>query len=477
MSIRKNLFYSVVLTTSNYVFPLLVYPYISRVLGVNGIGICNFADSIINYFVLFSTIGISIIGIREIASVKDNNKELDIVFTSLIVHTIIPTLIACIAFVLAVFYIEKLGEYKEILLIGIGKLLGTAFLLDWFFKGMENFKYITKCTIVIKVLYVISVFAFVKEPEDYLIYFLLTTIMVLVNSLYNIFYCRHFVRIKFSRINCIQLIKPNLINGLYLFLNTMYITLNVAFLGFVSNVTQVGYYTTSSKIFAIILAMYSAFTGVMLPRMSYLYSEERMDEFKELINKSLNVLIIFTIPVVLVCTILSPQIIDVISGPGYEGAYIPAAISMPLIFVVGYEQILIIQILTPLKEDSIKLKNSIVGAIVGVVGNIVLVKTFLAVGATIVWALSEISVLITAQYFVSKLIGLRFPFAQLIKEILLYLPLCLLIVYLRFYTDNPLLILGMASILSFMYFLVLKLFLQKDKIVLGTAHSLFKYFR
>ena len=474
MSIKNNFFYSLVLTASNYIFPLLVYPYISRVLGVDGIGICNFADSIINYFALFSTIGISIIGIREIASAKKDHESLNMVFTSLIVHTIIPTLIACIVFLLVLFSISELSDYKEILFIGIGKILGIAFMLDWFYKGMEEFKYITQVTIIIKTLYVISVFVFVKAPDDYLLYFFLTTIMMLVNSIYNLYYSRRFVKIRFNKQNFIQLIKPNLINGFYLFLNSMYLTLNVAFLGFVSNVTQVGYYTTASKIYAIILAMYTAFTGVLLPRMSFLCTENRKDEFMEIINKSLNILITFFIPVVLVCTLLSPQIVDVISGPGYEGAYIPTAISMPLIFIVGYEQVLVVQILTPLKEDTIKLTNSIVGATVGIIGNIILVKSFLAVGATIVWAMSELSVLISAQYFVSKLLKMTFPSMQLMKEILLYVPLCLLIAGMCYYIENSLLILSTSFVLSFIYFVVMKVYIQKDKLVLGIAQSLFK---
>lgn len=473
MSIKNNFFYSLVLTASNYIFPLLVYPYISRILGVDGIGLCNFVDSIINYFVLFSTIGISIIGIREIASAKKNKDSLSIVFTSLMVHTIIPTIIACLLFLFAIFSINRLGEYKELLLVGIGKLLGTAFLLDWFYKGLEDFKYITRITITIKIFYVISVFIFVRKPEDYLMYFILTTLMVLVNSLYNIYYCRHFVKIRFNKNHCIQLIKPNLINGLYLFLNSMYLTLNVAILGFVSNVTQVGYYTTASKLYGILIAMYTAFTGVLLPRMSSLCTEKKMDEFMDLIKKSLNILIVFFIPVVLFCILLSPQIVDVISGPGYEGAYIPTAISMLLVFIVSYEQILVVQILTPLKEDTIKLRNSVVGATVGIIGNILLVKAFLAVGATIVWGLAELSVLISSQYFVTKIVGMKFPFLQIAKEVLVYVPLCLLIVALSLYISNSAMYIVIASILSFVYFIVLKIFIQKDQLVLGLWKSLF----
>ena len=110
MSIKINIFYSLVLTTANYIFPLLVYPYVSRVLGVEGIGICNYIDSIINYFVLFSMLGISIIGIREIASVKENRNKLDVKFTSLIIHTGLPTVLSSMAF-LACFIFQQLYYY------------------------------------------------------------------------------------------------------------------------------------------------------------------------------------------------------------------------------------------------------------------------------------------------------------------------------------------------------------------------------
>ena len=474
MSIKKNFLYSLVLTTSNYIFPLLVYPYISRVLGVTGIGLCNFVDSIINYFVLFSTIGISIIGIREIASCKNRHDDLNVVFTSLIAHTIIPTIIVSVIFCFSVIFIEKLYEYKELFFIGLGKIIGTAFLLDWFYKGIEDFKYITKRTIIIKTLYVASVFLFIKGTNDYVLYFALTTLMVLVNSLINVLYCKKFIDLKFDVSVFKKMLKPNLINGFYLFLNTMYSTLNVAFLGFVSSIEEVGYYTTATKIFSIILAIYTAFTGVMLPRMSYLFSEHKIKEFKELIIKSLNILIMFSIPIVIFSMILAPQIINIISGDGFEGAYIPAIISMPLIFVVGYEQILVIQIITPLKEDVIKLKNSIVGALVGIIGNIILVSYFHAIGAALVWALSETAVLISAQYYVTKLTGLRFPIFQLVKEIFIYSPLILVFIFIQMISNSDVFTLGISCIILILYFLLIKLCLLKDSFLLGIINNFCK---
>lgn len=472
MSIKKNFIYSLILTASNYIFPLLVYPYISRVLGVDKIGVCNFADSVVNYFVLFSTLGISIVGIREIASAKQDQKRLNVVFTSLMAHIIIPTFFICILFLVCVFTIDRLYEFKEILLVGLGKIIGTAFLLDWFYKGIENFKYITYRTIAIKTIYVLLVFLLIKNPDDYITYFVLTTVMVMANSVYNLCYSKHFVNYQFDVKDCIKLIPSNLINGLYLFLNTMYSTLNVAFLGFVSTTTQVGYYATASKIFGIVLAVYTAFTSVLLPRMSMLYTEHKMEEFSTLIQKSISVLLTFAVPVVVVFSILAPQIVNVISGPGYEGAYIPAIISMPLIFVVGYEQILVVQIITPMRQDRIKLINGVVGACVGILGNLLLVKTFMAIGATIVWAASEISVLFSAQYFVTKLNGMRFPSLNLMKSLVAYTPLAIMMFVISTYVDNSFLVLGTAMIISVLYFAVYEICIKKNSLLINVMQNL-----
>ena len=256
------------------------------------------------------------------------------------------------------------------------------------------------------------------------------------------------------------------------FLNTMYMTLNIAVLGFVSTSTQVGYYTTSSKVFTIVLAFYTAFTGVMLPRMSSLVSEGEMVEFKNLISKSISILFAFSIPLIIATTFLAPQIINIIAGPGYEGAYLPTIISMPLIFVVGYEQILIVQILTPLKEDKAKLINSVIGASVGLIGNIILVKYMLAVGATIVWALSEFSVLVSAQVFVTKLINIRFPFERLFTYLVSYLPLSVAIIIIKNICGNVILLFTTVVILIIVYFMILECLVLKNQDVLNLTKTI-----
>ena len=141
MSLKNNFIYSSILTVSKYLFPLIVYPYISRTLGLSNIGIVNFIDNIINYFVFVSMMGISTVGVREIAARKNNQDQLSKTFVSLLTLTAITTLIAIIALWVSMYTVPKLIPYQNLLYIGLVKLLFNFFLIEWFFTGMEEFKY------------------------------------------------------------------------------------------------------------------------------------------------------------------------------------------------------------------------------------------------------------------------------------------------------------------------------------------------
>ena len=152
-SIKKNFFFSTFLTISNYVFPLITYPYVSRVLQVERIGLCNFVDSIINYFILFSMLGISTYGIREIAKNKSDKTKLNQTFYDLISINILMSILLCFILFISLNYSETLSQNKQLVYIGICKLLLNTFLVEWFYKGIENFKYITIRSFIVKCLY------------------------------------------------------------------------------------------------------------------------------------------------------------------------------------------------------------------------------------------------------------------------------------------------------------------------------------
>ncbi len=471
-SIKRNFFYSSILTSANYIFPLIVYPYVSRVLGVTNIGICKFVDSIISYFILFSMFGITSIGIREIAKSKKNKEKMNEVFNNLFWINALFTIISTTVLVFSIFLIPSLSSYKRLLFIGVVKVLSNFFLIDWFFRGLEDFRYITIRTLCVKCLYVLSIFIFVRNEADYTTYYFLTVSMITLNSILNEVYAHRYVSIRFSGINLSAYLYPLLIMGAYTLMTSMYTTFNVAYLGLVAGTKEVGYYTTANSLYDALLAFFGAFTGVMLPRMSSLISEGKFDEFKRLLTKSSNILFSFSFPFVFLFIVYAPEIIFLYAGNGYEGAITPMQISMPLMLVIGYEQIIIFQGLIPLDKNKAVLTNAIVGAVIGVLFSLLIVETYKCIGSVIVWVISELCVLVSASFFVRRYTGFLFPYKVFFKEFVVYLPLLCFLISCRQWHSSPLQSVLFAGIVTSFYAFVVQRFITKQTVVVEISNNI-----
>lgn len=466
-SIKENFFYSAILTSANYVFPLITYPYVSRVLGVTKIGICNFVDSIVNYYILFSMMGLMAVGIREISASRDDPAKLSRTFSSLFCINTISTFIVAAAFVAAIFCVPKLYEYKELMFVGLFKVIFNYLMVEWFYKGIENFKYITKLGIITKLMYVVSVFAFVRDSSDYPTFYLLSMLMIAANAAVNLTHSRKFIKFSLSGITFRPYMKSFFVLGVYMLLTSMYTGFNVAYLGFVCGETEVGYYTTATKLHSIFLALFTAFTGVMLPRMSLLASTGDVEGFKAMLQKSFHVLFLFAMPVVVFATVYAPQIIMIISGAGYEPAITPMRVVMPLILIIGYEQIAVMQVLMPLKKDRAIFINACIGAVVGIVANVILVGALRSTGSAIVWVLSEVAVLGSASYFISKYIKVGFPTREILKSIVCSVPCILLSVFVYKQVENDFVCILIGSVTIIAYYAFVYVYVLKDALVVS----------
>lgn len=421
-SIKKNLIYKSILTIANPILGIVTFPYISRVLGVEYLGLVNFVDNTISYFLLFASMGISTIGVRAIASSKNNQSELNSVFSNILGLNIVFTLFVLIIYNLALITIPKFNANIELFLIGNAKILFTALLIEWFYSGIENFKFITIRTLIIRLLYVVLLFIVIKRPEDYILYFILTTAIIVVNSIVNLLHSFNFVRINFNELFRCTFLKENLLIGIYSIMTSMYLTFNVMFLGLATNNIEVGYYTSAFKLYNLILSIFTAFTSVMLPRMSSLISNNDFTRFNLYIKKSLESVALLSFPIILCGALLAPEIIDLICGSGYEGAIYPMRIIMPSIIFVAISQVLAIQVLMPIKKDNILLKTSLCGAFVSIILNITLVPYFGSIGSSFVLLLSELTVTTIYILYISKKRILKIPWNRFIKSLMTSLP-------------------------------------------------------
>lgn len=443
------------MTLSTYVMSFITFPYVSRVLGVERLGLVNFVDNTVNYFLLFATLGVGLLGVREIAGAKNDVERQSKIFSNILGMNLLFTIFTLAVYVAAIFLVPRFHQSSELFFIGTAKILFTAFLVEWFFTGIENFKYITIRSLLVKLLYVLAVFLFVKTSDDYKLYFILTVGVVVVNATINMVYVRKFVSISFADLFMGKYIKQNMVLGIYTIMSSMYITFNVMFLGLVSNDTEVGYYTTAFKLYSVILGFFTAFTNVMLPRMSFLLANGEKERFNEMIAKSFSAMSTFIIPLVLCSIIMAPQIIYVLSGPGYEGAILPMRIIMPAAIFVGIAQVLAVQVIMPMKHDKVLLVASAIGAATSLAINFSLVGELQSIGTAIVLICSEMFVTVIYVIFIKRNKIVKIPFGILPMNILYSLPSVFICIFCTVYIDNPYLSLFIGMVVSILCWIII----------------------
>ena len=466
MSLKGNFIYNSILTVSGYLFPIIVYPYISRTLGLSNVGIVNFVDNLINYFVLISMMGITTVGVREIAAARVTPEKLSPTFMSLFSLTAIATLVAMTILLVAMYTVPMLIPYRDLLWVGQTKLLFNLFLIEWFFTGMENFKYITNRSLLIRCLYVACVFLFVRDASDYKLYYVILVAMVVVNATVNFFYSRKFVNYSFKGVTLRPFYRAFLIMGIYVLLTNVYTMLNPVWLGFATDTDQVGYFTTATKLHNIIMAVLLSFTNILFPRVSNLLAEGKVSEFWEKINIAFDAILLFAFPTVVYMMVAGPDLLHLVVGDGFEGSYMPFRIIMPLVLIIGIEQILVIQILMARHQDRTVLLNSFIGAVVAMLFNFILTARMGANGSAVVWIIAECTIMFLSIWAIYRKFNYLPPFKRLFAYCLSYAPLMMVLILFYNYLENNYAIICLLGIVTVFYSLVNETFIMKNKVAL-----------
>ena len=476
-SIKKNFGYNLLLTFCGYLIPLITYPYISRVLGVQNIGICNFVDSVINYFVLFSMLGIGSFGVREIARVRQDVERRSYVFSNLITINILTTVLAVVVLLVCTFFVPKFADYKQYLFIGVAKLIFNVLLIEWFYQGIQDFRYITIRSLLVKLVYVVGIFIFIHTKEDVLLYYFLTFLTTIINALINWVHARKLVHINFQNLDIRVFLMPIISFGYYRILTSMYTTFNTVFLGFSFGDVEVGYFATATKLYAIIMSVFTAFTTVMVPKVSELLNEGKTDKLQWIADQTLSVVSSVCMPIIIFSQFCAADIIRLIAGPGYDGAIIPFRIVIFMLLVIGSEQILIQQFLMASTKNAPILIVSTIGAVVGVLLNILFTPKMGAIGSAIAWSVSELTVLVAGIFYVKRNLRIKVNYQNVIVNLLwslLYvIPLCG-IYYLNLDLWGNLLA---SAAITATLFVLINLWLHKNTQIIELAGSITKYFK
>lgn len=456
MALLKNFFYNSAIVISTYVIALVIFPYISRTLGVEKIGILAFVDNAINYFVMFIMLGIQSVGIREIAACNNDVKKRTEVFMNLLSLLLVLLLIVGLIYTFCIFFISDFKQYKEFFLIGYIKLMFTPLMLEWLYVGCQDFKFISIRTILIKVLYAISIFLFVKTQDDLIIYFSLTSFSVLLNSMVNIVTARKYLKISSVTFYPGRYLLPVFKLGCFQIIISFYTTFNYVYLGIVNTAEEVGYYYTAIKLYTIIVSLFTAFTGVILPRMSQLAFDKDREQFALVVGKSFNALFTFSIPIIIFSVLYADNIISIIAGEGYVGAVKPMMVIMPVLFIAGLNQINGSQVLLPLRKDNVLLVTSSIAAFFGILSNIILDPLWGALGTALTILCSEFMGMASGYFYSIKKSIFIFPYRNLLKHILCSTPYLLIFYLVSVFKQNVYVSLLIAIPSYLLYFIVLQ---------------------
>ena len=169
-SVKFNFIMNMILTASSFIFPLITFPYVSRVLLVEGNGYVSFATSVLTYFTMFASLGIPSYGIRACAQVRDDREELSKLTQELLIINIATTVLVSIVFVITLFTVPQFKEQQTLLWINGATLVLNAIGVNWLYSALEQYTYITVRSLVFKILSIILMFVFVHQQQDYIIY-------------------------------------------------------------------------------------------------------------------------------------------------------------------------------------------------------------------------------------------------------------------------------------------------------------------
>ena len=425
MSLKHNVIYSELLTVSLYILQFVTFPYVTRVLGPAGVGTCNYFTGILNFFIQLSGIGIPILGIREIARVKKfERNNLNAVFSKLLLLNAIFVIIAIVALIITGLVANATSEdWKYFGVIAITILL-NLFNIEWLFRGLEEFRYITVRTVGIRLAFVISVFVFVKAPSDSFLYFLISSVSIIISALINWGYKNQFVKIRLTDLCGFRgLASAAVILGIYILVSGYYNTILPVLLGRVSTMEEVGFFSISSKLILFILLLLNAYTQAALPRIAGSYEGDS----KILISNSFKLLAVFIFPITLFVFVAAPDILSVIVGKEYSGAILPMRISCIALLAGSLNQIISNHILIPASKDAAIINCFLMG-VVPAIALFFIFPERNSVTCSVCWSLAELIILFVQLRCIKNL----FSFDKYLLETLLKigaLSLSLLFIY------------------------------------------------
>lgn len=419
-SIKSNYIYNLLNTITSLLFPLITFPYAARIMGPEGIGLVNFFQSIISYVILIVSLGIPLYAVREIARVRNDQAKMNNTFAEIMILHFILTFAGYVVLLILCLTVPHISSDTTLFALLSLSVIFTTIGCEWFYQGIEDFKYITQRAIIFRILCVVLLFTMVKTRDDILWYASCSVLGTVGNNVFNFFRLRKYIKkdfVDFSSLKPFRHLKSVSAVFVLTVLSTIYISLNSIILGFFSGDEAVGYYSSGVKLFTLAFSIINALTTIMIPRMSNLVAEKKNDEIDSLCQKLYRTVCGLSMPMVVGLFFVSPYAVILFCGSEFGPSIAVSRIVAPLLFIVGLSTVFGMQILYPMGHLKIMLKATLFASLVDIVVILVFVKFHSQDAAAWAYLLAEITAT-TSEYLLGRKI---IPIKILDKTILNYL--------------------------------------------------------
>lgn len=463
-SLKKNAVLNMTKTVMSLVFPLITFPYASRVLGPVYIGKVNFAQSIVSYFALVAALGISTYAVRESAKLRDDRKNLSVFVKEVFSLNMISTVIAYILFALAMAVVPAFGNYRILLCVCGASIFFATLGMDWLYTGLEEFKYITVRSIAFQFISLILLFVFVKNQNDYLKYSGISVLSSVGSNICNFIHARRFVDFRVKALSLKNHLKPVFTLFAMSAAVSIYTVLDTTMLGFIKGDEVVGIYTAATKINRMVIMMITAATAVLLPRLSY-YADKDRNEFLQLANKAVQFVVMFSVPCAAGLFILAEPAVLLFSGERFLPAVSVMKIMNAVIVFISLGCLMGGNVLISAGKEKSSLASTIVGAVSNFSLNLIFIPKYGASGAAIGTVCAEFLVMTTQFVLGRKIIDWKNLFrtvAQVFASVfVMMLPI---LFFMKIVNNKVTLVLLSIVIGSFLYSILLILFRNESAI-------------
>ena len=414
--LKQNFIYNAIYQVLILILPFITVPYVSRVLGADGIGTYSFTYSIVYYFMLIALLGINNHGNRAIAKVRENRRELSKTFSSIYMIQLVTSVSMTILYILYLLIFSP--NFIDIAWIQIIYIFSAMFDINWFFFGAEEFKLTVTRSIIIKLLSVVSIFAFVKTPNDVWIYTLILSLSTLISQL--VLWPSLLNRAKFfipKKEEVIEHIKPCLVLFIPVVAVSLYKVMDKIMLGAMTDVSEVGYYEQAEKITMMPLGLVTALGTVMMPRMSNLAAKGYEEKMKEYIGKSIKFMMFLAFPICFGLIAVAGNFVPIFMGDGFNSSIVlTQLLSVALVFI-AFANTLRTGYLIPKERDRAFVSFTIIGALVNLLVNFLLIPSMKSSGACVGTIIAEFTVM---MYQIVALLK-ELPIMLYVKSILPFL--------------------------------------------------------